>query len=193
MKQDSLESKILFPTKWVDENCWYWLGQLNKSNPSYVVKVEGKRIAIRVRRLMWEINIVDNKEKPITKRDVIISVCGDNLCVNPSHLKKYTKTEALDLGYLNQAQRTQERFAKITHCPRGHEYTEENTAYNTGKWATNRTRTYKCRYCKTCNRERAARRKLKLGATRLVKDYEGRGLLTTELMDIIFKRPIRKF
>jgi len=37
----------------------------------------------------------------------------------------------------------QARAALITHCPKGHEYTPENTALNQGK-----------RICKACNRER---------------------------------------
>jgi hypothetical protein len=34
-----------------------------------------------------------------------------------------------------------------THCPQGHLYDEENTAFNPSGW----------RYCKTCNRERVRR------------------------------------
>ena len=192
-KRINLESNILFPTNWKNENCWYWLGGRNRKYPSIAVSVGGERTAIIIRRLMWEINIIDNNESPLKKSDIIISICKSDICVNPSHLTRYTKVEALDLGFLKQSKIAKEKFAKITHCPRGHEYTEENTAYNKGKWATDRTRTYMCRVCKTCNRERAVARKRKKGATRLVKDYEGRGLLTTEVMDMAFRRDARTF
>lgn len=192
-KRIKLESKIIFPTKWKNENCWYWVGSCNRKYPLMGVEIAGEKIRIPIRRLMWEINIVDNNESPLKKSDIIIAICKSDLCVNPSHLIRYTKVEALDLGYLQQSRIAKEKFAKITHCPKGHEYNEENTAYNKGKWATDRTRTYMCRVCKTCNRERAVARKRKKGATRLVKDYEGRGLLTTEVMDIAFRREARTF
>jgi hypothetical protein len=189
----SLEKKIIFPNKWKNENCWYWIGQRNRNLPTFAVEVGGERTTIRVRRMMWEINLIDNNETPLKRGDIIISICGSDICVNPYHLIRYTKSQALDLGYLKQSRIAREVFAKITHCPKGHEYTEENTAYNKSKWATDRTRTYMCRVCKTCNRERAVARKRKKGATRLVKDYEGRGLLTTEVMDIAFRRDMRTF
>jgi hypothetical protein len=196
VKRISLESKILFPNKWKNENCWIWLGSYNRNYPAIYVSLEGKPTAIRIRRLMWEINIVDNDESPLRKDDIIVSVCKNDSCVNPLHLIRYTKAEAFDLGweYLQKSPTaSREKFAKITHCPKGHEYTLENTGYATGKWATNRARTYVCRWCKTCNRERMRERSRRKGATRLENDYEGKGLLTTEVMDREFKRTPRTF
>jgi hypothetical protein len=192
-KRINLESNIIFPANWKNENCWYWIGPRNRQHPVFSVRVKDIATKIVVRRLMWENNILDNGESPLNKNDVIHSICESYLCVNPSHLIRYTRTEATDLGYLPQGDKAREMFAKITHCPKGHEYTEENTSYNKGKWATDRTRTYVCRVCKTCNRERAVARKRKKGATRLVKDYEGRGLLTNEVLDMAFRREARTF
>ena len=191
-KPINLESKIIFPTKWKDENCWNWVGAYNRKHPIF----KAGDTTIIVRRMMWESNIVDNGESPLNKNDVIHSIFGSYLCVNPFHLERLTRTQALDLGYLPQAEKAKETFAKITHCPKGHEYTLENTAYNNNcRWATDRKRKYSTRYCKTCNllRYYARKRNSKKGSTRLVKDYEGRGLLTTEVMDIAFRREIRLF
>lgn len=54
-------------------------------------------------------------------------------CVNPEHLVAVTSKENQEL-----------RAARVTHCPKGHEYTPENTMIKDG-----------CRECRRCNRERS--------------------------------------
>jgi len=64
-------------------------------------------------------------------------------CVNPTHLEPVTQRENLMRG---------ESFSAVnaikTHCPKGHEYTPENTAI----WKNERK-------CKICSRERDRRRR----------------------------------
>lgn len=60
--------------------------------------------------------------------------CLHRRCVNPDHLVAVTAQENQQL-----------RGARITHCPRGHEYTEENTARYKGR-----------RECRRCIRGRNA-------------------------------------
>jgi hypothetical protein len=57
--------------------------------------------------------------------------CLHRRCVNPAHLMAQTRSENV------LAQDHAER--RVTHCPRGHEYTEENTIRRSGK-----------RFCRTC-------------------------------------------
>ena len=52
---------------------------------------------------------------------------------------------------LKRAEGIRARAAKITHCPHGHEYTEENTWYNTDQDGN------KSRKCKVCTMERNAK------------------------------------
>lgn len=195
-KKRSLENNILFPTNWKNENCWYWIGKSGSKKYPYIeVTVAGEKTQITVRRLMWETNIVDNNERPLKKSDIIISICKSDICVNPSHLVRYTKTQGLDLGYLPQSRIAREKFAKITHCPHGHEYTSENTRYvKPKKWWDNNSlnpRLYAGRKCRTCDRERAYAKYRKKGSTHLARDYDKGGLLSLEVMDMDFKRPPR--
>jgi hypothetical protein len=53
---------------------------------------------------------------------------------------------------------TREKFALITHCPKGHEYTAANTGIEIKTKVWNKQvkgEGYECRYCKTCKAERS--------------------------------------
>lgn len=73
-------------------------------------------------------------------------LCRNRGCVNPSHLEAVTHVENCRRGISSAVNAA--KCAAITHCPRGHEYTPENTHRN--------KITYK-RHCKKCNAERMAR------------------------------------
>jgi hypothetical protein len=61
--------------------------------------------------------------------------CLHRRCVNPSHMDVVSASENTDRqDHANRAK---------THCPRGHEYTEENTRVRRGR-----------RECRTCDRQR---------------------------------------
>lgn len=62
------------------------------------------------------------------------SVCMHRKCVNPKHLEPVTHAENIRRG--------RSYNGRLTHCRRGHEYTEENTIIQKGKY----------RSCKTCTR-----------------------------------------
>lgn len=69
-------------------------------------------------------------------------LCRNRGCVNPAHLEPVTASENVRRGRSGEVARS--RFSLITHCPRGHEYTPENT-YMGGSGRT----------CRTCKRARA--------------------------------------
>lgn len=71
--------------------------------------------------------------------------CPHRRCCNPSHLKPVTKAENLAAGRMY---RPPTRGHRVTHCPRGHEYTPENT----------RVAKHGGRNCRTCENDRNAAR-----------------------------------
>lgn len=64
-------------------------------------------------------------------------LCRVPACVNRDHLEVVTQKENLRRSTAVQAMKAW--AATITHCPKGHEYTTENTRVNRGK-----------RHCKIC-------------------------------------------
>lgn len=63
--------------------------------------------------------------------------CQHRRCGNPDHLRPLVRVENARLGK-----------TRVTHCPRGHEYTPENTRITGGR-----------RFCKACNRAAKARQR----------------------------------
>ena len=72
--------------------------------------------------------------------------CLHRRCVNPRHLAVVTRSE--------NARRSVSANARKTHCPKGHEYTPENTRWRTDK---------KGRACRACCREASDRRRRAAG------------------------------
>lgn len=72
-------------------------------------------------------------------------LCRQHDCCHPLHLEAVTHAENVKRGRVGEVNRA--RAAAVTHCPKGHEYNEENT-----RMVRHRDG-YDCRKCKTCHRE----------------------------------------
>lgn len=78
--------------------------------------------------------------------------CRNKLCWNPSHLEPVTHAENM--------RRAESGQAKKTHCPRGHEYTPENTQIKKLSYGRGLARA-----CRQCGREECSRRRARLAGT----------------------------
>ena len=75
----------------------------------------------------------------LSRSQVIDHLCRNHRCVRPSHLEATTQKTNMERGI--KAQRSE--------CPSGHEWTEENTSWQTRKGKT-------IRVCRTCRATYAA-------------------------------------
>ena len=128
----------------IDTNdCWLWAGYKNEHGYGVHYYTEGKKTKkVLAHRMSYE----HFKEK-IPEGLVIDHLCRITSCINPSHLEAVTNIENIlrGVGFAGLNNRK-------THCPKGHEYTPENTNANNG-W----------RRCRVCDRlrQQACRDKLK--------------------------------
>ena len=120
--------------------CWLWTGAKTRNGYGQVA-IHGK--AWMVHRAFYTYFIAD--VPPGLDLD---HLCRNRACVNPWHLEPVTRSVNLRRG---DTRRT--HFSSRTHCPQGHPYDDENTAHRQGR-----------RVCRTCDRERARRNRLRRAA-----------------------------
>ena len=115
------------------DTCWLWLGSKIQSTPTADFygrcKMPGTKKttgAHRVAYTLWKGQIPEGL--------TIDHMCRNTLCVNPAHLRAVTHRVNI-LASDNPPAKN----ARKTHCPKGHEYDEENTRFFRGY-----------RYCRTC-------------------------------------------
>lgn len=90
--------------------CWLWQGVLDDYGYGRFW-LHGKEF--QAHRVLYEV-----AHGPIPKGLVIDHICRVKHCVNPDHLEAVTQKENTLRGL---------RGRQITHCMRGHEFTETNT------------------------------------------------------------------
>jgi hypothetical protein len=124
-------------------DCWIWQGGTGGGHQKYGVWFSGERAALVHR------NVAKALIRPLHEGEVVHHECRNTLCVNPGHLRLMTTEEHSGHGQRDK-----------THCPKGHEYTAENTYRKREGW----------RECRECNRIRcreAARRRRATARERL--------------------------
>jgi HNH endonuclease len=120
-----------------NSGCWLWDGAV--TNDGYgQVRINNRNF--RVHRLAWE-----QANGLIPEGLSVLHKCDVPSCCNPDHLFLGTQLDNVT------DMRTKRRFkggsflnALKTHCPNGHQYTEENTYLYNGM-----------RSCKACSNARA--------------------------------------
>lgn len=128
------------------EGCWLWTGALGSGG--YAVFSISHRNQVYAHRYSYEQAL-----GPIpTDRPYLDHVfewgCLNRHCVRPSHLEPVT-----------QAENNRRAAARKTHCPQGHEYTDETTYRTREGW----------RMCRICMKAHAKKRNAKLKAERLAR------------------------
>lgn len=118
------------------KGCLEWRG--NRDPDGYgLVKVEGKNM--RAHRRMFELwhNV------KLKRDEVVMHVCDNPPCFNPLHLRRGSHAE--NMADMDAKGRRVNAESMVTHCPKGHEYTNVNTYVDPqGK--------RRCRTCRTQQR-----------------------------------------
>lgn len=118
--------------------CWIWIGPRNSDGYGWLSITGHWR---RAHRLVYE-----QFRGVIAAGLTVDHLCRLRACVNPDHLDLVPLKENILRGISFSAEN-----ARKTRCPGGHDYTDDNTRIiRDGK------RAY--RQCRTCDRERWARR-----------------------------------
>ncbi|MFJ7782214.1 HNH endonuclease signature motif containing protein [Streptomyces albidoflavus] len=94
--------------------CWLWKGAQHNAKGYGRFEIDGQRyLAHRFAYHLWGGELIAGME--------IDHLCRNTRCVNPQHLEQVTPEEHAHRTDQGAYQR------KRTHCPAGHEYTQENT------------------------------------------------------------------
>jgi hypothetical protein len=98
------------------ETCWLWKSCITKQGYG---KFRFQNKFITPHRFAYE--LIKGK---IPKDKEIDHLCRNRKCCNPEHLEAVTHRENIRRGECGKHNKLK------THCPRGHEYNEENTYLN---------------------------------------------------------------
>lgn len=114
-----------------DDGHWIWQAAIGKQDGYGRVSV-GKKVML-AHRVSYELFVA-----PIPAGYQVDHVCRVKACINPVHLEAVPPAINTQraMPYRRNAQ------AKRTHCPSGHEYSEENTRLDPAG----------SRHCRTCDR-----------------------------------------
>ena len=164
---NSFENIIKLPWRFVikvkvDEGTGCWLWTAGKSKSGYgCFRFEGK--GWRAHRVSYTL-----LTGSIPDRLQLDHLCKFRDCVNPQHLEAVTQQENIRRGDVSKINLSK------THCPKGHEYSEENT-YTCPTKSGNVAR--QCRTCRASNVRRYQKQNRELLAKRQRDRYKKGTLL----------------
>lgn len=116
-------------------DCWEWTASRNHGGHPWYHNPGGTQYAHRV---AWEILV-----GPIPEGYDVDHLCRVRHCVNPDHLEPVPHVVNVRRGHVGKNSPKGPNSRGLTHCKRGHEYTEENTIYHSKNGS---------RMCRSCRR-----------------------------------------
>ena len=126
----------------MDKPCIFSTG-LSSGYPRRMI--EGKTIYLHRQVLEQKLG------RPIREGYEACHSCNHSNCIEPEHIYEGTHTDNMwDLKKAGNSRFFGKHNREKTHCPHGHEYTEENTKIYRGY-----------RWCKTCEREEWRKKNIK--------------------------------
>lgn len=125
MENSPLKNRILKSIIVLENGCWNW--KLSLRNGYGRIDIKSKKYSAH--RVSYE----EFKGEKIPFGMEIDHKCKNKACVNPEHLEIVTRSENV-------------KRSKPSKCPKGHEYTDENTYFNPARNGF--------RQCKKCDRNR---------------------------------------
>lgn len=135
----TLEDRIRNGVEVTESGCWEWRRSILAAGYG-CIRVDGKtRTTHSVAYEVFKGRVPEGLE--------IDHLCRNRACCNPDHMEAVTHSVNVRRGNGPKIKRA------ITHCPNGHEYTEDNLYRFSGR-----------RACKTCAKRRSAERKARLRA-----------------------------
>jgi hypothetical protein len=140
IRRDANQRFMAFVHEDQKTGCWLWTGALNSSGYA-VFSYGGKGKVVLAHRWIYKLAF-----GPLPSSSHVLDhiKCDTPRCVNPNHL-----TPVLPRENNARSQSITARNARKTRCPKGHEYTSENTY--------ERDRTRQCRACQRIHKRRWAR------------------------------------
>lgn len=131
------------------DSCWLWnAGKNYKDYGNFSVTIENKTKTYRAHRFIYEyIN------GPIAEGMLVCHSCDTPRCVNPDHLWLGSVSD----NAMDCVNKKRHGMAKKTHCPRGHEYTKDNTYFRANRARPSR----ECRQCRRIKNQEYYREKRK--------------------------------
>lgn len=116
----------------IGDGCWIWAGAQSAGYGNIRVLWSGVWKTTKATRVMW---FLTHGEWPT---QFMLHSCDNPICVNPDHLSEGTGSD----NKQQEITRGRNYNKSLTHCPAGHEYTDENTYRHTEL----------SRRCRECNR-----------------------------------------
>lgn len=114
--------------------CWSWAGH---KDPNGYGRCSIAKYRTQLAHRVVYMALTDVPEDGLLQLD---HLCRNTSCVNPDHLEPVTGSINIRRSRVPHIMRA--RAAAVTHCPQGHEYTDENTGRNTDGG----------RYCRACRK-----------------------------------------
>ena len=139
-----------FMSKVIKTNdCWLWnAGKNYKDYGNFSVTINGCSKTYRAHRFIYEYF-----NGTIPKSMLVCHTCDTPRCVNPDHLWLGTVSD----NAVDSVNKKRHGMTKKTHCPKGHEYTPDNT-YTRANRASRARECRKCRKIKSQKYEEKRKR-----------------------------------